>query len=120
MIPLDVEIYVALEPIDLRISFDLLSGMVRDRMKGDPKSGSIYVFFGKRRDKLKALFYDRSGFCILYKRLCQGTFRIPQAMTPHALNVRLEEEELQVLLEGLPLDEKKRKKCYTKKATLLH
>jgi transposase len=120
MIPADVEIYVALQPIDMRLSFDLLSGLVRDRMRGDPKNGSIYVFFGKRKDKLKALFYDRSGFCILYKRLCRGTFRIPEAMTPDGTSVRLEEEELLVLLEGLGVAEKKPTRRETRKPSLVH
>ena len=62
MIPLDAEIFVALEPIDLRVSFDLLSGLVRERMGGEPKSGALFVFFGKRREKMKALFYDKTGF----------------------------------------------------------
>lgn len=101
MIPLDVDVYVALEPIDLRMSFDLLSGVVRDRRLGDPKSGAMYIFFGKRRDKLKAIFYDQSGYVILYKRLCRGTFRIPEPERPGDAHVRMDDQELGFLLAGM-------------------
>ena len=110
MIPLDVEVFVAFEPIDLRISFDLLAGTVRDRITGDPKSGAVYVFFGKRRDKLKALFYDKTGYCILYKRLCRGTFRIPERVSGQDASIRIEEDELVVLLDGLAMGRGEKKK----------
>jgi transposase len=110
MIPLDVEVFVALEPIDLRVSFDLLSGLVRDRLSGDPKSGALFVFFGKRKDKLKALFYDKTGFCILYKRLCRGTFRIPECASPSDASVRIDEDELVALFDGIPLPERGEKR----------
>jgi transposase len=101
MIPLDAEIFVAFDPIDLRVSFDLLSGLVRKRFGQDPKSGSLYVFFGKRREKLKALFYDKTGFCILYKRLYRVTFRIPKPDCDGDATIELPEEMFVALLEGL-------------------
>ena len=110
MIPLDVDIFVSLEPIDLRISFDLLAGAVRDRLSGDPKSGALFVFFGKRRDRLKALFYDKTGFCILYKRLCRGTFRIPERAHPDDTSVRIEEDDLVVLLDGIAIEREEKRK----------
>ena len=110
MIPLDVEVYVALEPIDLRISFDLLAGMVRERLSSDPKSGALFVFFGKRRDKLKALFYDKTGFCILYKRLCRGTFRIPEPTSASDASVQLDEDDLVAILDGMVPEPREKKK----------
>jgi transposase len=104
MIPLAVDVFVALEPIDLRISFDLLAGAVRERLSGDPKSGAIFLFFSKRRDRMKALFYDKTGYCILYKRLDRGTFRLPERVHPDDASVCIPEDELAVLLDGLAIE----------------
>lgn len=78
MIPAGVEIYVALEPIDLRWSFDRLAGIVEERIGRKPRSGALFVFFGKRRTSLKALFADATAMCIFYKRLDRGTQRGPR------------------------------------------
>ena len=103
MLPSDVAIYVALEPIDLRWSFDLLAGIVRERLGEDPRSGSLFLFFGRRNDRVKCLFFDRSGYCVLYKRLDKGTFRTPAVVEPGARAVAIDEAELALLLEGLEL-----------------
>ncbi len=116
----DVDIYIATECIDLRASFDLLCGLAKDRMGQDSKSGALFVFIGKRKDKLKALFYDKTGYCILYKRLCRGTFAVPQALVAGAFHVELSEEELQGLLHGLGggVGERRRRSRQTKKVTI--
>ena len=49
MIPSSVEIYVALEPIDMRLSFDRLSGLAKEQIGYDARSGALFVFFGRRR-----------------------------------------------------------------------
>src|SRR6202142_2136081 len=72
MIPPGVEIFVGVEPIDLRWGFDRLSGIVSERIARPPRSGALYVFFGKRRDAIKILFADASGICVFYKRLDRG------------------------------------------------
>ena len=77
MIPHGVEIYVGLDPIDLRWGFDRLRGVVGERVGRDARGGSLFVFFGRRRDALKVLFFDGTGMCVFYKRLDRGTFRIP-------------------------------------------
>jgi hypothetical protein len=69
MIPVGVAIYVALEPIDLRFSFDRLSGLAKERVGYDARSGAMFIFYGRRRDALKVLFFDGSGMCVFYKRL---------------------------------------------------
>ena len=66
MIPHGVEIFVGVEPIDLRWGFDRLSGIVTERMARPPRSGALFVFFGKRRDAMKILFADGSGRIIAY------------------------------------------------------
>ena len=69
MIPHGVEIFVGLDPIDLRWSFDRLAGIVAERIGREARSGALFVFFGKRRDAMKILFFDGSGLCSFYKRL---------------------------------------------------
>ena len=80
MIPHGVEIFVGLEPIDLRWSFDRLAGIVAERIGREARSGALFVFFGKRRDALKVLFFDGTGLCIFYKRLDRGVFRLPEPL----------------------------------------
>ncbi len=79
MIPHGVEVFVGLEPIDLRWGFDRLAGLVTERIGRDARSRALFVFFGKRRDALKVLFFDGTGLCLFYKRLDAGTFRMPLA-----------------------------------------
>ena len=105
MLPSEVAIYLALEPVDLRWSFDLLAGVVRDRLGEDPRSGALFLFFSRRADRVKALFFDRTGYCILYKRLDKGTFRLPAVTEPGARSVAIDEAELALMLEGLQLPE---------------
>ena len=64
MIPQGVQVFVALEPIDMRFSFDRLSGLAKEQIGYDARSGALFVFFGKRRDALKVLFFDGSGLCV--------------------------------------------------------
>ena len=61
MIPSGVEIYVALEPVDMRLSFDRLAGLAKEQTGYDPRGGALFIFFGRRRDALKVLFFDGSG-----------------------------------------------------------
>ena len=103
MIPRGVEIFVGLEPIDLRWSFDRLAGIVTDRIGREPRSGALFVWFGKRRDAIKVIFFDGTGMCLFYKRLDRGTFRLPEPLDEHATTVMLEERALDDLLDGIDL-----------------
>ncbi len=104
MIPHGVEIFVALEPVDMRWSFDRLAGLVESRIGRSARSRALFLFFGKRRDALKVLFYDGTGLCIFYKRLDRGTFKLPEAHHPDATSVELDDLALDALLDGLTLD----------------
>jgi transposase len=69
-------VFVAVEPIDMRGSFDSLAGAVR-RLGLDPVDGHLYLFLNKRRRIAKALWFDGSGWCVLAKRLEAGSFQVP-------------------------------------------
>ncbi len=81
----------------LRRGFDRLAGVVQERLGRMPRSGALFVFFGKRRTALKILFFDGSGLCLFYKRLDRGTFRVPQALDAESSSVELSERELDAI-----------------------
>ena len=101
MIPHGVEVFVGLEPIDLRWGFDRLAGLIEGRIGRQARSGALFVFFGKRRSAVKVLFSDGSGMCLFYKRLDAGVFRLPEGLEPGATCVAIEERELDDLLDGI-------------------
>jgi transposase len=104
MIPAGVEVFVALAPIDLRLGFDRLAGLVEEQIGRSARSGALFVFYGKRKTALKVLFFDGSGMCLFYKRADSGTFRVPQVSHVDATSVELTERELDDLLDGINLE----------------
>jgi len=107
VIPHGVEIFVGLDPIDLRWSFDRLAGIAAERIGREARCGALFVFFGKRRDALKVLFFDGSGMCLFYKRLDAGTFRLPD-VEPGATSVAIDERALDDLLDGIDVETKRK------------
>lgn len=107
MIPHGVEVFVGLEPIDLRWSFDRLSGVVVERLGREPRSRALFVFFGKRHSAIKVVFFDGTGLCLFYKRLDRGTFVVPESRGD-ARSVKLTESELDDLLSGLTLSDSRK------------
>jgi transposase len=105
MIPHGVEIFVGLEPIDLRWSFDRLAGIVAERIGRDVRSGAMFVFFGKRHDAIKVIFFDGSGLCLFYKRLDAGIFRVPELRQCESATVEIDEAALDDLLDGIDVEE---------------
>lgn len=79
MIPSQVRIFVCTERQDMRRSFDALALAVRERLALDPESGALFVFASKRGNRLKVLWFDHNGYCLLYKRLHRASFVLPDA-----------------------------------------
>jgi transposase len=79
VIPLATRIFVCTEPQDMRRSFDGLSLAAREHLGEDPKSGALFVFINKRKNRVKVLWFDHNGYCLLYKRLHRARFRLPEA-----------------------------------------
>jgi len=104
MIPQGAQVFVALEPIDMRYSFDRLAGLAKEHVGYDARSGALFVFFGRRRDALKILFFDGSGMCVFYKRLDRGSFRLPEPTDAQARHVEVDEAALDALLDGIEVD----------------
>ena len=106
MIPRGVEIFVGVEPIDLRWGFDRLAGAAMERVGREARSGALFVFFGKRRSAIKVLFFDGSGLCLFYKRLDEGTFRLPEPLDVRATSIAIDERILDDLLDGIDVEPK--------------
>jgi len=101
-----VKIFLCAQPTDMRRSFDRLAEMTRTLLAQDPLSGHLFVFFNRPRDRVKILFWDRSGFCLYYKRLEDGCFR--------PLSKReISAAELTLILEGLELAEARQQKRFS-------
>jgi transposase len=103
-LPPTVRIYVAREPVDCRKSFDGLSALVRSVFGQDPLCGHLFVFLNRRADQSQILFFDRTGFCIVKKRLERGTFRVVRSADNDATtHVEVDAAELALMLEGIDL-----------------
>jgi transposase len=110
MLPSAVRVFFAVDPIDMRGSFDALAGRVR-HLALDPQDGHLYVFTNARRTLMKVLYFDRSGWCLFCKRLEEGTFQIPDA-APGLRQVRVDAATLGLILEGVDLTRAPRRKRY--------
>jgi transposase len=82
-IPPSTRVFLARGPTDVRKSFDGLSALAQSILRQDPFPGHLFVFWNRRRDRLKVLYWDSSGFCILHKRLERGTFSWPGKRPRH-------------------------------------
>ena len=111
-LPPSVKIFAAVEPVDARKSFDGLSAVVRDGLGGDPMTGHLYLFINRRGDVAQILFWDRTGFVVMRKRLEAGTFRLVRQADGTAKHVEIDAAELSLMLEGIDLDKAIRRKRY--------
>jgi transposase len=107
----DVRIFVCLSPIRMQFSFDTLMGLAQEIFDQDPLSGHLFLFFNRKRDRIKILFWDVDGFCIWYKRLEVGAFQLPVA-TEGDQGIELNSRQLNQLLEGLDLRNGRRRRRY--------
>jgi transposase len=105
----DITIYLAQEPVDFRLGINGLSTMVEATLKFDPFSRNLFCFVNKRRNQIKVLYWQRSGFCLWLKRLEEEKFKWPfhlpalESVTARPPVVTLSEEQFLWLLEGLDL-----------------
>jgi transposase len=93
-----LRIFVCREPQDLRRSFDGLALAARQVLGEDPRSGALFCFLNQRLDRIKCLWWDQSGYCLLYKRLSGARFVMPGGA---GAGVRIDGEALARLLGGV-------------------
>lgn len=95
-----VQVFVAPGVTDMRKSFDTLAALAKDVVGGDPMSGHLFAFCNRKRDRMKVLYWDRSGYCLLAKRLERGKFAWPKTSREET-SVEMTSQELMSLLGGL-------------------
>jgi transposase len=102
MIPTAVRIFVCTERQDMRRSFDGLALAVRELLDLDPECGALFVFASKRGNRLKVLWFDHNGYCLLYKRLHGALFELPDARASESPVVSIDGRTLATILRGVP------------------
>ena len=108
-------IYLCTQPADMRKGFDSMAALVKDSLGHDPLSHNLFLFVGRNKDRIKILQWDSDGFLLWYKRLEEGTFRLPSVKNTGANvpSLELKASELAMLLEGIDLVSIKRRKRFT-------
>lgn len=108
-LPPTVRIYVATAPCDMRKQIDGIAALVEHRLGLDARSGHLFITFNRRRDMVRILFWDRSGYCLVTKRLEQKTFKLPWSRSAELDDsLELEAAELAQILEGVDLKRARR------------
>ena len=107
-------IWLCTGPTDMRRGFDRLAEQARQVTRRDPQSGHLFVFRSRRGDRLKALYWDKDGYALWYKRLEQGTFKLPK-LAAEQVSVELKASELAMLLDGIDLGSIKRVERYRRR-----
>lgn len=111
-LPPSVRVFMACEPTDLRRGHDGLVAIARNTWKLNPFDGHLFVFLGRRLDRVKILFWDRNGFVLYYKRLSQGCFRMPR-VEPGAGRIQIDATTLAMMLDGIDVKNVARPRAWT-------
>lgn len=104
----DLRYWLYSEPTDMRKSFHTLSGLVRNRMGGDPMGGDVYIFINRRRNRIKLLHYETGGMVIYAKALNRGTFGMPVPVGKDGMVTDIQWEDLRRMAEGIMSDSESR------------
>jgi transposase len=107
-------IWLATQPADMRCSFDRLAELASSVTGDDPLSGHLFLFRSRGGDRLKILYWDTDGYALWYKRLEEGTFKLPK-IEEGVRSVQLRASELAMMLDGIDLKSVKRGKRYRHK-----
>lgn len=103
MIAHGIPIFVALEPVDMRLGAERLGGLVREKMLAEPRSRALFVFVGKRGHTMKVLTWDGTGTIVIHKKLDAGRFELPRATSPGELHLRISDAMFDVIHKGVAL-----------------
>jgi transposase len=110
--PGSLKVYLAVESCDMRKSFNGLYALAEDTLKVDPKSGALFVFCNKRRNRIKILYFDGTGLWVMSKRLEQGTFSWPKSSEAGRAKLSLTPEAFAMLTDGIDLRDGCRRSWY--------
>ena len=110
MIGQGLPIYVALEPVDMRMGYERLGGLVRERMHSEPRSKALFVLVGKRGHTMKVLTWDGTGAIIVHKKLDAGKFELPKPTGVGDQHVIVSDAIFEVIYKGIAVTPKKPRK----------
>ena len=113
-LPPSVRVYLARGAADMRKSIDGLTALTTQILEHDPFSGHLFVFCNRRRDRIKILYWEASGFWVLHKRLEKGTFAWPATADSTTARVEVTTAELVALLGGIDLRHAKKRRWYSR------
>jgi transposase len=103
MIAHGLPIYVALEPVDMRLGSERLGALVRDRMRAEPRSRALFVFVSKRGHSMKVLTWDGTGTIVVHKKLDAGKFELPRPTAPGEQHLVVSDAIFEVIHKGVAL-----------------
>ena len=109
-LPAAVRAFLCTRSVDMRKSFDGLSGLVQECFGQDLLAGHLFLFVNRRRDRLKALYFDHDGLAIWYKRLEAGSFQVPDAGRRDGIELR--PAQLALILSGIDLKSARQRKRF--------
>jgi transposase len=112
-LPTELRVFAATAPTDMRKSFAGLVGLVEKELGQQVEAGGLFLFFSRRRNAVKVLFFTGDGLAIFYRRLERGTFEAPRATTADAKGIELKRSELSLILEGIELTSVKRRRRWS-------
>ena len=105
-LPVNTPIYLCTEPVDFRKGFDGLTGIVTDAMGHSVTNGSLFLFVNRKRDRIKAIWWETGGLTLWYRRLEQGTVELPKPQAGQT-QVTIDSVELVMWIAGVPLQSAK-------------
>ena len=108
--PPGTRVFVATVAVDMRRGFDGLAAAAREHMRREvlDEAGALFVFFNRRLDRVKILWWQVASYYLLYKRLEKGRFRVPPPLHLSDEHVAIDPTELLLILDGVRLPKKKR------------
>lgn len=130
VLPPSTRVFLCTLPADMRRGFDGLAAMTRDVVAQNPLSGHLFVFRNRNGNRLKILYWEGAGFCLVYRRLEKGTYRFPHApaappagpsqgaAAPHPASLEIDGGDLAMILEGIELKDVRRSKRFSLPASV--
>ncbi len=112
MIGHGMPIYVALEPVDLRLGAERLGALVRERMHVEPRTRALFVFIGKRGHAMKVLTWDGTGMIVIHKKLDAGRFELPRASAAGQQHLLVSDAMFDVIHHGVALTPRSRRRLH--------
>ena len=113
----NLRVFAATAPTDMRKSFSGLVGLVEKELDRQVEAGGLFLFFSRRRNALKVLFFTGDGLAIFYRRLERGTFELPRAAAKaDAKGIELKLSELTLILEGIEMSSVKHRRRWSQAA----